>query len=130
MTRASAKSSTDRQETPPRAAAVLTKATLRAAALLDINDVHLGAIIGVSPSSVSRLHKARAIEPDTKEGQLAVLFLRLFRALDACFGGTEPCKRWLWAPNAHVRGTPAELIQSPEGLVNVIRYLDAVRGKL
>lgn len=119
-----------REHARPDAASVLTKATLRAAEQLGVNNARLARIIGVSESSVSRLGAARTIDPRSKEGELAVLFVRMFRSLDAVFGDTETCRRWLWAANAHLRGVPGELLQSLEGLVDVIRYLDAVRGKV
>jgi hypothetical protein len=112
-------------------AQVLTKATLRAAARLGLPDAALARVIGVSGSSVSRMRSGRTIDPTQKEGELALLFLRLYRSLDALLGGDEErCRRWLHARNAHVGGAPAELIQTIGGLVGVTQYLDAMRGKL
>jgi hypothetical protein len=80
---------------------------------------------------VSRLHGERGLEPATKEGELALLFLRLFRSLDALVGGDDAKARaWLHADNSHVRGVPAERIRTVEGLVDVVQYLDAMRGRL
>jgi hypothetical protein len=71
------------------------------------------------------------IEPATKEGELALLFLRLFRSLDALVGGEETKARaWLHASNAHLEGVPAERIRRVEGLVDVVQYLDSMRGRL
>jgi len=59
------------------------------------------------------------------------LFLRLFRSLDALMGGDEAKARaWFKAENAHVGGVPAERIRTVEGLVDVVQYLDAMRGRL
>ena len=111
-------------------ASVLTKATLRAARLLGLTDAALGAVLGVSGASISRLGAGRrVIAVKGKEGQLALLFLRLFRSLDALLGDAGSCRAWLHAPNAHLGGVPAELIRSVEGLVHVAQYLDAMRGK-
>lgn len=111
--------------------AVLSKATLRAAGLLDLTDGGLGAILGVSPASVSRLRGgSRRIDPSDKEGQLALLFIRMFRSVDALLGEPDACRKWMHAENTHLRGVPAELIQDVEGLVHVTEYLDAMRGKL
>jgi len=111
-------------------ASVLTKATLRAARLLGLTDAALGAVLGVSGASISRLGAGRrVIAVKGKEGQLALLFVRLFRSLDALLGDTGSCRAWLHAPNAHLGGVPAELIRSVEGLVHVAQYLDAMRGK-
>jgi hypothetical protein len=80
---------------------------------------------------VSRLSRGRLIEPSTKEGELALLFLRLFRSLDALVGGEETKARaWLHAENQHLGGVPAARIRGVEGLVDVVQYLDSMRGRL
>jgi hypothetical protein len=80
---------------------------------------------------VSRLARDRALRPGSAETSLALLFVRLFRSLDAITGGDEAKARaWLTAFNRHLGGVPAERIRSTEGLVNVVQYLDAIRGKL
>lgn len=115
----------------PAPGAVLTKATLRAAKLLGLTDAALGSVLGVSAASVSRLGAGtREISPSNTEGQLALLFVRMYRSLDALLGDPESCRRWLHAENAHLGGVPAELIRTVEGLVHVTKYLDAMRGKL
>ncbi len=110
--------------------AVLTKATRRAARLLGLTDAALAQVLGVSPSTVSRLGDRRPIDPASREGECALLLLRIFRGLDALLGDTESCRKWMTSENTHLRGTPADLIRSVEGLVHVTRYLDALRGKL
>jgi hypothetical protein len=115
----------------PEAAPVLARAVLRAAERLGMRNRHLAAVIGTSEASVSRLAGERGLEPDSKEGELALLFLRLFRSLDALVGGDDDKARaWMQADNVHVRGVPAERIRTVEGLVDVVQYLDAMRGRL
>lgn len=68
--------------------------------------------------------------PATKEGELAVLFVRLYRSLDALLGGNdEQARSWIHAENHHLHGTPADLIRSVTGLMHVTEYLDAMRGR-
>jgi hypothetical protein len=122
--------SRDRRDRPD-AAPVLAKAVLSAAARLGLRNRQLAAVIGSSEASVSRLQHGRGLEPDTKEGELALLFVRLFRSLDALVGGDdEKARAWLHGANDHVRGVPAERIRTVEGLVDVVQYLDAMRGRL
>lgn len=110
---------------------VLTKAVLSAAGRLGMRNRELSAVLGTSEASISRLSGARTIDPGSKEGELALLFLRLFRSLDAMVGGDESKARaWLDAENAHVAGVPRERIRRVEGLVDVVGYLDALRGRL
>src|SRR5215471_1160732 len=110
---------------------VVAKAVLSAADRLGLRNRHLAAVIGSSEASVSRLQHGRGLDPDTKEGELALLFLRLYRSLDALVGGDDDKARaWLFAENEHVTGIPAERIKTVEGLVDVVQYLDAMRGRL
>ena len=111
--------------------AVLTKATLAAAERLDLRNRQLAAIIGTSEASVSRLSSGRALDPETKEGELALMFLRLYRSLDALVGVDDDNSRtWLHSRNDHLGGIPADRIRTVEGLVDVVQYLDAMRGRL
>ena len=111
------------------APAVLTRAVVRAAESLGLSGRELAGILGVSPSSLSRLGHGRQIRPDSKEGELALVFLRVFRSLDALLGGdAESCRRWLRAHNVHLVGVPAELLPTVTGLAGVAEYLDAMRS--
>ena len=118
------------QEQVPDAGAVVTKAALRAAERLGVSARELAAIIGVSEAGISRMRKgALVLEPGTKAYELAVLFVRLFRSLDAVTGGDEKVARaWLRNENTVLRDTPAKAIATVAGLVGVIGYLDARRA--
>ncbi len=113
-------------------AAVLAKAALRAADALGLSRADLAVVIGTSQASLSRVAGGRrGLDPDTKEGELALLVIRVFRSLDALVGGdAEAARAWLHADNAHLGGVPAERLRSVEGLVHVAEYLDAFRGRL
>jgi transcriptional regulator with XRE-family HTH domain len=113
------------------AGSVLTRATLRAGERLGFTQRELARLLGVSPASLSRLGRSRQIDPEAKEGELALLFVRIFRSLDSLVGGDEDAaRRWLRADNLHLGGIPAELLMNVEGLVRVVGYLDAMRGRL
>ncbi|PWK69884.1 MbcA/ParS/Xre antitoxin family protein [Aminobacter sp. AP02] len=117
-------------ETSAAPGAVITKATLRAADLLGITAKVLSSIIGVSEATVSRMRKREfALDSGTKPFELAVLFVRLFRSLDAIVGGDEPIARaWLRNENTALGAVPLEKIVTIAGLVDVIAYLDARRA--
>lgn len=115
----------------PAAAGVLTKAVLSAARRLELNNRELARILGTSEASMSRLGRDRELRPGSGEAGLAALFVRLFRSLDAVVGGDEgKARAWFRADNDHLGGVPAQRAQSVEGLVDVVHYLDAIRGKL
>src|SRR5262249_11102016 len=115
----------------PDPATVLSRALLRAAAALGLNGQTMARIVGVSAASWSRLAAGqRTVDPSSKEGELALLFLRLFRSLAARGGGAaEQARAWPRAANAQLSAVPLECSQSVAGLVRVDEYLDAVRGK-
>jgi uncharacterized protein (DUF2384 family) len=117
---------------PQPDAAVLTKAAVRAATRLQVPQSALSRIIGVSEATVSRMRGGtHVLTPGEKPFELAVLFVRLFRALDATVSGDEGVARaWLRNPNRALGETPLTLIQSVAGLVNVVAYLDAERARV
>jgi transcriptional regulator with XRE-family HTH domain len=117
----------------PDEATVVSKALLRAAEALGLSSAELAGIIGTSESTLSRVRnrKRGPIPLGTKEGELALLFLRMFRSLDALVGGNEAhAKAWLRAENHHVGGAPLWRMKKIEGLVDVVEYLDAMRGTI
>src|SRR6185503_10015365 len=88
---------------------VLRKAVLAAAARLGLRQRQVAAVLGASEASVSRMLRGRGIDPASKEGELALLFLRVYRSLDALVGGDDArAREWLHAANDHLGGTPAD----------------------
>lgn len=115
----------------PSPAGVVTKAVTRAASALGLTQRELARVLGVSEATVSRLTHGKTLDPEKKEGELALLLVRIFRSLDALVGGSaEAARAWFSAENLHLGGVPRERVQTTEGLVHVAQYLDAVRGKL
>ena len=110
--------------------AVVTKAVLRAAGRLGISNRTLGRIIGLSEASVSRMGSGSyVVAPGEKPFELAVLLLRLYRSLDAIASGDDGVARaWLDEENAALGGRPIAIIQSVQGLVHAVGYLDARRA--
>ena len=115
---------------PAGQAAVLTRATLRAASRLGLTNRLLAAVIGVSEATVSRMRSGDyTLQRGQKPFELAVLFVRLYRSLDAIVGGDDAvAAAWLRNRNNALGAEPLALIQSVPGLVNVIQYLDARRA--
>ena len=119
-----------RQVSAADQAAVLTKATLKAASQLGLTNKTLASIIGVSEATVSRMGSGDyTLQLGQKPFELAVLFVRLYRSLDAIVGGDDAvASSWLKNSNAALHGEPIALIQTVPGLMNVIQYLDARRA--
>lgn len=116
----------------PADGVVLTKATIRAAEKLGISQKALARIIGVSEPVVSRMKNgSHTLEKSFgKPFELAVLFVRLYRSLDAIVGGDEAvAAAWISNSNAALVGNkPIDLMQTVSGLVHVINYLDSRRA--
>ena len=111
-------------------AAVVTKGVIRAAGRLELPHRALATVLGVSEATVSRMSAgAYQLDPASKPFELAVLFLRLFRSLDAIVGGDVAVARvWLRNSNTALGAAPIALIESVTGLVNVVAYLDHRRA--
>lgn len=111
-------------------AAVLGKATIRAARELALSNAALARIIGFSEPTISRIAGGiRGIDPSSKEGQLALLLVRVFRSLDPLVGADSQKRTdWLRSHNKALNGTPAALIETPYGLVTTLAYLDGMRA--
>ena len=111
-------------------AAVVTKAAVRAAARLGLSNRALARVLGVSEATVSRMSSgAYLLKRGDKAFEVALLFLRMFRALDALAGGDEQVSRaWLRNDNLALGGVPAARIESLAGLIDVVGYLDTDRA--
>jgi DNA-binding XRE family transcriptional regulator len=114
------------------AAAVLTGGVVRTAALLEITQARVAQVLGLSPATVSRMSSGTyTLDANKKEWELAALLVRLFRSLDALIGANDSASRaWLHGENSGLHGRPIELIRHAEGLVRVVQYLDAARGRI
>ena len=111
------------------AAAVLSKAVARAAERLNVSRALLAKVLGVSPSTITRLYAGDyQLEQHRKEWEFALLFVRLFRSLDSIVGEEGTARAWLNSENKGLNARPIELISQTEGLVRVVHYLDASRG--
>ncbi|WP_342359992.1 MbcA/ParS/Xre antitoxin family protein [Terrarubrum flagellatum] len=115
---------------PANSAETVAKAALRAAEHLDVAQSTLARIIGLSEASVSRLSQGHyKLDLAGKPFELALLFIRLFRSLDAIVGGDEATARaWLRGDNLALGGRPLDLITRVSGLIDVIAYLDSRRA--
>ena len=115
----------------PAPDAVLAKAVLRAADQLGLRQSGLADVLGMHRTAISRMKTAQSLDPASKQGELALLLVRLARALYALTGGDAVwIRHFMHAPNRITGGIPAEQIVSIQGLVTVLRVVDAMRGKI
>jgi len=109
---------------------VLSKATWRAARHLGLSRTTLASVVGLSEATVSRLARGHwELSAKSKQGQLAALLVRLFYCSSA-IAGNDAAKvaAWMNSYNRGLNGIPRELIESPQGLVMTLQYVDRMRA--
>jgi uncharacterized protein (DUF2384 family) len=115
----------------PDARKVLTKAVIRAAKSLELNQSKVAATLGVSDPTVSRMFAEKYfLDPARKEWELGALLVRLFRSLDSIVGSDEKARLWLNSESKALAARPADLLPQAEGLIRVLHYLDSARGRI
>lgn len=110
----------------------LTKAVLRAADIMGLNQATLAKVLGVSPASISRMRGGDyRLNPAGKEWELAMLLVRLFRGLDAIMAGDEAALRsWLDSYNTALKDKPRALLTQAAGLTRTVDYVDGYRARV
>lgn len=114
------------------AARVLTQAVRRIAEAWKLSNAQLGAVIGLSGPTVSRLrtNSSWQLEPDSKPFELAAYLTRLFRSLDSLAGSNDEWSRhWLTTENRDLRARPIDMLSRIGGLIEVCDYVDAFRAR-
>lgn len=105
---------------------LVLQAVFRAADELELSRTALARVLGKDRSTLNR---AKGINPASKTGELALLFIRLYRSLSVLVGNDRlQLRHWFHTANRHTGGVPAEQVQRTEGLVEIVQYLDAMRA--
>jgi len=114
----------------PEPRSLLAKAAVRAARLLGMRNAELAQVIGVSESVISKIDRHQGALPnDAKKLELAALFVRLYRSLDAIVGGDDHvAASWIRNENTALGSRPIDAIKTVSGLLDVVAYLDARRA--
>ena len=108
-------------------AAVLGEAVMNAGVKLGLSLDDVGRIVGRNRTTIVR----NGIDPTTPNGQLALLLVRIYRGLYVLVGGrNDDMKHWMHTKIRTLQGVPAEMIHNISGLVRVVEYIDAMRGKV
>lgn len=115
----------------PAADAVLAKAVLKAAEQLGLKQIELASVLGMHRTAVSRLKQNPSLDPASKQGELALLLLRIARALFALTGGDQDwIRHFMRTHNTVTGGVPAKQIETIQGIATVLQFVDAIRGKI
>lgn len=107
-------------------ATVLGEAVLNAGAKLGLSPEEVGRVVGRNRTTIAR----NGIDPATPNGQLALLLIRIYRGLYVLVGGRDDeMNHWMHTRIRTLQGIPAEMIHDVTGLVRIVEYIDAMRGK-
>lgn len=111
---------------------ILSEAVVRAAACWRLTNEQLGAILGLSPATASRLRSGSVqLDRSGKEFELGQYLIRLFRSLDALMGSDDAASiSWLKTANLDLGGRPIDLVRSIRGLGDVVDYVDDYRAQV
>jgi uncharacterized protein (DUF2384 family) len=110
----------------------LSSAVTRIADLWGFSNAKLGAILGLSAATVSRLRAGSTmLDPASKSFEAGQFLLRLFRGLDALLGSDDSAaKDWLDTPNLDLGNKPIARIDTMRGLIEVCDYVDFYRARV
>ena len=104
----------------------------QAVSLLGMKKTESASILGLNPSTINRHNNSNnGLVVDSKEFELALQFIRVYRSLFAIAGGDHKfMQHWFNTTNKYLKSSPKSLVSSVVGLVEVNQYLDAMRGKV
>ena len=103
---------------------VLAKVLLNTADQLGLKQAQVASVIGVHRSSISRLKAKPILDSATKQGELALLLIGIYRAVYALNGGDpEWIHHFMNSYNDTTREVPIKQIQNIYGWVMVLRVV-------
>lgn len=114
---------------PPDKQQVLSKAVVRAAMYLGLQERTLADVLGLDMVTTSGLYSGDfLLSQGEREWELAVLLVNLYDRLGVITGGSQAdAVKWLNSPNYALQNcSPIELITTTDGLVYVVRYLSSM----
>ncbi len=111
---------------------ILSEAVVRVAGCWQLTNAQLGAILGLSSATASRLRSGGfQLDRTGKAFELGQYLIRLFRSLDALMGSDDRASMsWLKTANLDLGGRPIDLIRTVRGLSDVTDYVDDYRAQV
>ena len=104
---------------------VLAKAVLSSAKQLGLTQEQLAIVLNLD--SMETLNSLE-LDPDSSQGELAIILIRIAISLDALTGGeTKWMQQFMKSPSKLTKGIPIEQIQTTEGLTTVLNVTEGLR---
>ena len=114
----------------PNEELVIAKAVINASDELGLARGELAQVLGIDPSQVSRLTQ-RGVKRSSKQWDIALYVIRIARGLFALNNGDKDnTQHFMKTPNRILQLTPKEALKDLAGLVRVLNFVDAMRGKV
>ena len=99
---------------------VLAKAVLNTAKKLGLESNQLAKVLDVDHATILQL---KALDPESEQGERALILIQIFRSLYALSGGNANwIQRFMKSPNRMTCGIPIEQVQDETGLMKVYEY--------
>lgn len=109
---------------------LLAKAALKAAENLELDEVHLGLVLGLNDTTIAQLKVNGELDSLSKPGQRALQLINIFKLLHILSGGDEDWMRhFMQKHNFMSGGIPVEQIKSEEGLAKITQCLQTLLAK-
>lgn len=109
---------------------VLGKAFVKAGEALGLRKGELAEVLGVDPARISRLG-TNALKAGSKEWEIATFLVRIARGLHALNNGDqENTQHFMKTQNRMLQAVPKDELKRIDGLVRVLDFVDAMRGKV
>ena len=103
----------------------LAKAVLSSAKQLGLTQEQLAIVLNLD--SMETLNSLE-LDPDSSQGELAIILIRIAISLDALTGGeTKWMQHFMKSPSKLTKGIPIEQIQTTEGLTTVLNVTEGLR---
>ena len=103
----------------------LTRAVTRAGETLMLAYPEVANILEISQARAKALFAEEyLLDANLDEWARALYFIRLFTALDSLLSDNKSDRLWLTSHNIALGDTPLNLIQSSQGLISVLHYVE------
>lgn len=103
---------------------VLGKSVLRAAKLLSLSQSQLAIVLDMDVEAITQLQNQPELDPNSKQGKLALLLIRLYHALT---GGDQAAMNiFLMSENRVTSGILIHQIETMSGLISVLNFVEAI----
>ena len=104
---------------------LLYKALLNAGEAMGLTNADIADVVGLKQDQMNGI-----INPESKEGTLALYLIRSYRSLYSLVDGDEEeMKLWMHGQNTATGGIPAQQVKCSEELVHVMKYLEDMSQK-